>query len=121
MDKTRLSFEECIYIDQEELDSIELDRQGIFALQALNTNDFGKITILTNGKVYANVNEKPLGNIQDNLKGMLCEELEKGTSWRRTRYNLEPCSQCRYKLICPSPSNYELAIGKNNLCHINPL
>lgn len=114
-------FEECIFIDQEELDNIELDRQGIFALQALNTNNFGKITILSDGNVYANVNEKPLGHIQDPIKEMLCEELEKGTSWRRTRYNMEPCSQCRYKLICPSPSNYELAIGKNNLCHINPL
>ncbi|CAK7054151.1 MAG: hypothetical protein PARBB_02670 [Parabacteroides distasonis] len=111
-------FEECIFINQEELDNIELDRQGIFALQALNTNHFGKITILTDGNVYANVNEKPLGRIQDPIKEILCEELEKGTSWRRTRYHLEPCSQCRYKLICPSPSNYELAIGKNNLCHI---
>ncbi|MDD3040936.1 MAG: TIGR04150 pseudo-rSAM protein [Bacteroides sp.] len=114
-------FEECIFIDQEELDNIELDKQGVFALQALNTNNFGKITILSDGNVYANVNEKPLGHIQDPIKEMLCEELEKGTSWRRTRYDLEPCSQCRYKLICPSPSNYELAIGKNNLCHINPL
>ena len=114
-------FEECIFIDQEELDNIELDRQGVFALQALNTNNFGKITILSDGNVYANVNEKSLGHIQDPIKKMLCEELEKGTSWRRTRYDLAPCSQCRYKLICPSPSNYELAIGKNNLCHINPL
>lgn len=114
-------FEECIFINQEELDNIELDRQGIFALQALNTNHFGKIIILSDGSVYANVNEKPLGHIQDSIKEMLCEELEKGTSWRRTRYNLKPCYQCRYKLICPSPSNYELAIGKNNLCHMNPL
>lgn len=114
-------FEECIFIDQEELDNIELDRQGIFALQALNTNHFGKITILPDGHVYANVNEKPLGRIQDPIKEMLCAELGKGTSWRRTRYHLEPCLQCRYKLICPSPSNYELAIGKNNLCHMNPL
>ncbi|WP_439809480.1 TIGR04150 pseudo-rSAM protein [Parabacteroides distasonis] len=114
-------FEECIFIDQEELDNIELDRQGVFALQALNTNNFGKITILSDGNVYANVNEKSLGHIQDPIKKMLCEELEKGTSWRRTRYDLAPCSQCRYKLICPSPSNYELAIEKNNLCHINPL
>lgn len=114
-------FEECVFIDQEELDSIELDRQGVFALQALNTNNFGRITILFDGNVYANVNEKPLGQIQNPIKEMLCEELEKGTSWRRTRYNLEPCSLCRYKLICPSPSNYEIAIGKNNLCHINSL
>ena len=61
-------FEECIFIDQEELDNIELDRQGVFALQALNTNNFGKITILSDGNVYANVNEKSLGHIQDPIK-----------------------------------------------------
>lgn len=114
----RKFFEESIFIDQEELDSIELTRQNIFAYQALNVNDFGKITIMSDGTIYANVNEKPIGYIEDPIKEVLCKELESGTSWRRTRYNIEPCSQCRFKLICPSPSNYERVIGQNNLCHI---
>lgn len=111
-------FESYVYTDQDELKSIALTRQNIFALQALNTNDFGKITIMSDGSVYANVNEKPLGTIQDPIKDLLCKELESKNTWRRTRYDLEPCSHCRFKLICPSPSNYERVIGKNNLCHI---
>lgn len=111
-------FESYVYTDQDELNSIALTRQNIFALQALNTNDFGKITIMSDGSVYANVNEKPLGTIQDPIKDLLCKELESKNTWRRTRYDLEPCSHCRFKLICPSPSNYERVIGKNNLCHI---
>lgn len=111
-------FEENVFIDQEYLDTSELDRQDIFALQELNTNDFGKITILPDGKVYANINKESIGDIKDSIGEMLCKELESGISWRRTRYKTEPCSQCRFKLICPSPSNYELAIGKPNMCHI---
>lgn len=31
-----------------------------------------------------------------------------------------PCNACIYQWLCPSPSNYELAIGKPNLCHVKP-
>lgn len=116
--KNKIFFEENVFIDSEDIDSVELSRQDIFALQELNTNDFGKITILSDGKVYANINNKPIGNIEDSIGKMLCKELESHASWRKTRYQIEPCRQCRFKLICPSPSNYELAIGKPNLCHI---
>ena len=116
--ENRSFFERYIYIDEEDIDKMELDRQGVFSLQELNTNDFGKITILSDGKVYANVNKEPIGDIKDSIGEMLCKELESGISWRRTRYKTEPCDQCRFKLICPSPSNYELVMGKTNLCHI---
>lgn len=116
--ENRAFFEENVFIDQEDLDTAELNRQDIFALQALNTNDFGKITILSDGKVYANLNKGPIGDMEDSIGEMLCKELDSGISWRRTRCKTEPCSQCRFKLICPSPSNYELVIGESNLCHI---
>ena len=113
-------FEENVFIGEEDLDMLKLNRQDIFALQELNTNDFGKITIMSNGKVYANINNKSIGNIKDSIREMLCKELESGISWRCTRYKTDPCNQCRFKLICPSPSNYEFVIGKPNLCHIKP-
>ena len=116
--ENRSFFENFVYTDQEELDSIAWNRQNIFALQALNMNNFGKITILSDGKVYANVNEAPIGTIQDPIKDLLVKELESKNAWRKTRYDVEPCAHCRFKLICPSPSNYERVIGKNNLCHI---
>jgi pseudo-rSAM protein len=111
-------FEENIYVRQEDILSVELDRQNVFALQALNTNDFGKLTITSDGKVYANINREPIGNIQEPIGDILCGELENETSWRFTRYQIEPCNRCCYKLVCPSPSNYELAIGRPNLCYM---
>lgn len=112
-------FEENVFIDHEDIDAIELCRQDIFTLQELNTNDFGRMTILSDGKVYANLNKEPIGEIGDSVGEMLGKELESGASWRRTRYKMEPCSRCRFKLICPSPSNYELILGKPNLCHVS--
>lgn len=111
-------FEQNVFLSEDDFETFTLDRQDIFALQELNTNDFGKIVILSDGKVYANVNKESIGNIGNSLGEMLCKELENGNSWRCTRYKTEPCNRCRFRLICPSPSNYELVIGKFNLCHI---
>jgi pseudo-rSAM protein len=111
-------FEENIFISQDDILGIALDRQNIFALQMLNTNDFGKLVILSDGKIYANVNHNPVGSIYDPISDILVKELETGQSWRNTRYNVTPCSKCCFKLLCPSPSNYEIVIRKPNLCHI---
>jgi pseudo-rSAM protein len=79
---------------------------------------FGKMAIAANGHVYADVNKKPIGSIKEPIEDLLCRELVSGESWRYTRYEVKPCKQCRFKLLCPSPSGYESAIGKQNLCHI---
>jgi pseudo-rSAM protein len=111
-------FEENIYIQPEDLMASELDKQDIFALQELNTNNWGKITVMSDGKVYANINKDSIGDIKEKTGDILCRELINGNSWRHTRYNTETCNQCRFKLICPSPSNYESVIGKSGLCHV---
>jgi pseudo-rSAM protein len=111
-------FEENIFLSQEDILGTALDRQGIFALQTLNTNDFGKLVLFSDGKIYANVNQNSIGYIYESISDILVKELETGHSWRNTRYNMFPCKQCCFKLLCPSPSNYEFAIGRPNLCHI---
>jgi pseudo-rSAM protein len=45
-------------------------------------------------------------------------EVEEGKSWLRIR-NQAPCSTCIYQWLCPPPSDYEIVIGRPNLCHIN--
>ena len=105
-------------MQQEDIKDIKLNKQDIFARQKLNTNDFGKIFIMSDGKEYANVNIEPVGNIEEEIDNILCRELVNGDSWRYTRYNVKPCSQCHFNLICPSPSSYELVIGKPNLCNV---
>lgn len=112
-------FENNIYVNEQDILDSRQTKQNIFAHQVLNTNDFGKVTITTNGKVYANINHKPIGTIKDDIRYLVYKEMCEGTSWRRVR-DMEPCSNCVFQWLCPSPSNYELVIGKSNLCHIKP-
>ncbi|MDR1371083.1 MAG: TIGR04150 pseudo-rSAM protein [Dysgonamonadaceae bacterium] len=116
--KNLVFFEENIFMQQEDIMAVELDRQDVFALQELNTCNFGKITVMPDGKVYANINKEPIGNIREQTGDILCRELLSSESWRHTRYRTAPCNRCRFRLICPSPSNYESVIGKPNLCHV---
>ena len=87
--------------------------------QMLNTNNFGKLTIMPDGLVYANVNNKPLGCVEDTPYSLVHNELIKGQSWLKIR-DMKPCCDYVYQWLCPSPSNYELVIGKSNLCHVKP-
>ncbi|MFZ5430208.1 MAG: TIGR04150 pseudo-rSAM protein [Bacteroidota bacterium] len=112
-------FRDHIFIDENDLIKPELSKREIFAHQALNTNDFGKLTIMPDGKVYANPYFPALGTIEDDIRELIYRELIEGKSWLRIR-DMEPCCNCVYQWLCPSPSDYELAIGKPNLCHIIP-
>ena len=117
--KKNLSFfEDNVFLREEDLLENNLDRREIFALEALNTNDFGKLTIMSDGSIYSNVNSPPIGSIEDPLISLVYKEMVQGHSWKQTRYKIEPCSHCAYRLICPSPSSYETIIGRPNLCEI---
>ena len=94
-----------------------MSKREIFAHQALNTNYFGKLTISSDGNVYSNINGKPLGTINDDVKQLILHEMENGSYWLKIR-DMEPCCNCVYQWLCPSPSDYELQIGKPNLCHV---
>ena len=111
-------FENEVFLSKEDILSTPMTMKDFFARQAMNLYDFGKITILPNGDVYANLNHPSLGNIYvNNIHEILHKEVEEGKSWFRVR-NPPPCTDCVYQWICPSPSNYEIAIGRSNLCHV---
>lgn len=112
-------FRQSVYMDKEDILGSKLPFDRIFAHQKLNTHFFGSLTILADGYIYANVNSMALGNIfNDTLLEITKKEMLDNTAWRKIR-NSSPCSDCLYQYICPSPSNYEIAIGKMNLCTIN--
>jgi len=111
-------FEKNVFTDEETLRSIHRSRQDIFTLQTINPTDFGKIILSADGQVYANINQLPIGNMQGSLSGMLCRELDSNKAWRLTRYHVEPCKDCRFKLICPPLSRLEDVVRRNNLCTI---
>lgn len=107
-----------IYLDKDDL-KIEIPKRSIFAREKVNENDFGKIAVLADGSIFANLNHQLIGTIDDDIRELIYKEMDKGTSWRRIR-DMKPCYDCVYQWLCPSPSNYELAIGKPNLCHVKP-
>jgi pseudo-rSAM protein len=90
--------------------------KDVFSRQAMNIYDFGKLNIMPNGDIYANLNRPALGNIYtDNIYEIVQKEVEAGESWLRTR-SQAPCADCVYQWLCPPPSDYEIAVGCPNLC-----
>lgn len=112
-------FKEYIFLTKENILSTQMSMKDLFLKQAININDFGKIHIMSNGDIYANVNHPILGDIYTfSIYEIVQKEINEGKSWLRIR-NQVPCKSCIYQWLCPSPSDYEIAIGYSNLCHIN--
>lgn len=111
-------FEKFVYLNEEDLFSEPISMQSIMRNQVLNSNDFGKFQITADGYIYANKLFPPVGSLySDTIRELVQKEMTEGNVWLRIR-NQEPCSQCIYQWLCPSPSDYEQKIGKPNLCHI---
>jgi len=113
-------FEENVYLSEEDIFEDVIPFRHIFRNQKLNSNYFGKLYILPDGSVKASKNSPILGNLKNNsILEIIYNELELNTAWRKVRDGY-PCNQCLYQFLCPPPSDHEIVIGKNNLCHINP-
>lgn len=116
--KSNLSFfESNVFMGKDDMDKIDLSKNEIFMRQAFNAEDFGKLTVMSDGNVYANVNALPLGTINDSPYSIVYKEFTNGKSWFKLREQT-PCSNCIYQWLCPSPSNYEIVIERPNLCHV---
>lgn len=116
--KSNLSFfESNVFMGKNDMDKIELSKNEIFMRQAFNAEDFGKLTVMPDGNVYANVNALPLGTIDDSPYSIVYKEFTNGESWFKLR-DQAPCNNCIYQWLCPSPSNYEIVIERPNLCHV---
>lgn len=111
-------FEDNVFLSKDDILSTSLTIKDFFARKSINIYDFGKIYILPNGNAFANLNHSVLGNIYvNNIYEIVQKEVDEGKSWFRIR-NQAPCTDCIYQWICPPPSNYEIAIGRPNLCHV---
>lgn len=108
-------FEENIFMTESDLQYTELNKREIFRNQTLNSNFFGKLIIMPDGKVYADSNNSPLGLISDSVYESIFKAMTGDGSWMKTRSHA-PCNACIYQWICPPPSNYEPVLGKPNLC-----
>ena len=113
-----LFFKDNIFLTKEDILSSHITMKDFFTKRLINKNDFGKLHIMQNGDVYANINHPTIGNIFTNsIDEIIQKELKEGKSWLRIR-NQDPCDKCLYQDLCPSPSDYEIEIGYPNLCHV---
>lgn len=111
-------FKESVFMDRDDIFQKKIPFRHIFARQKLNTHFFGSLTVLANGEVYSNINNPSLGNVaNETMFDIINKEMTINTSWRKIR-DLEPCTDCLYQYLCPSPSNYEAVMNRMNLCHI---
>lgn len=112
-------FKAYVFTEETDLTKFQLNKREIYTRQKFNPRDFGRLSILPDGKIYANVNFDNLGEIYtDHIQTILYKELQEGQSWLRIR-DKAPCRDCVYQWLCPPPSNYEIALGKYNLCHLS--
>jgi pseudo-rSAM protein len=115
----RQFFEENIFLDREDIREARPGPKEIQARQLVNLSQFGRLTVLSNGSIYANVNAPRLGVLnRDGLHRAIYREMDRGKSWRRTRKQVKPCKGCTFEALCPPLSGCEYALGRNNLCHI---
>jgi pseudo-rSAM protein len=121
-DGTNLDFfERNVFLSEEIILGVKPTFRDIFSRQAINGNNFGKLTVFPNGRVYSNVNVPSLGNInRHSLYEIVYKELLQGRSWRLSRCHIKPCNRCIFEALCPPISNYEMVLGRNNLCDIIP-
>lgn len=112
-------FQQSVFMDLEDILNARPIHKEIYANQVLNRLNFGRLTAMTNGKVYANLNNPSLGTWKkDSIRQILYKEMYHGKSWRRTRLRVKPCRDCVLAALCPPLGNYEFALKRNDLCHV---
>lgn len=111
-------FEKNIFMTESDLQETELNKREIFRNQTLNSNFFGKLIVMPDRKVYADINNPPLGSISDSVYECIFKAMTGKGAWMKTR-NHTPCNDCVYQWICPPPSNYESVLERTNLCCLN--
>lgn len=112
-------FQKNVFIDWDDILYSDVNKQTIFRRKTLNENFFGHLLIATNGDVYSNINYSPIGNILegDTFNKIVSKEVNTNISWFKTR-DSGACKKCCNKYLCPSPSNYEIVLNRENLCNI---
>ena len=112
-------FEDNFFTTRQDIETYKPSLRSIYANYVINSFHFGKITVMADEAIHANVNGLKLGKLGKNsLYKCINNEIEKGKNWLKTRRNILPCKSCTYQMLCPPISNYNEVIGKNNLCKI---
>lgn len=114
--KNKDFFIKNMFLSEEDILRSHLERRTVFAHMVVNTEFFGHMTVMPDGKVYADPTEQSIGNIEDSVYDLITSELEHNTAWRKTRNMLEKCHTCLYRYLCPSPNAYEKIMNIDCIC-----
>ncbi|MFC2101892.1 TIGR04150 pseudo-rSAM protein [Bacteroidota bacterium] len=114
-------FKENVFVSKEEIMAAQPNQQQLLSRISMNENDFGKLFILPGGETFANLNDPTIGHATEkSLTELVAQEINHGTSWRRTRSKVNPCSSCLYQFLCPPISSYEVLMNRYNFCDVYP-
>ena len=118
--KNRSFFENHIYLNEEDIFETQYTIKKIHKNQLMNSFFFGNLTVLPDGNVCIAMNSPVLGNLKnESIFEILSKALKNEDSlWFKTRNTAATCSGCLFVDLCPPISDYELATGKSNLCHV---
>jgi pseudo-rSAM protein len=112
-------FRDMVFITREDIRHSKPDQFQLFSRISINEKDFGKLTLMPVGSVYANPNDESLGSIEtEPLSNIVLNALIAGKSWKRNRKNVTPCRKCLYHFLCPPISSYEILMRRYNFCDI---
>lgn len=107
-----------ICLSENDILSQKMTQENILTNMTVNSNFFGELILMPDNQIYTSFNSKPIGALGDEWCNIL--DSLSDSSWFLTRNKMEPCSKCVFQYLCPPPSNYEIAIGKPNLCTVKP-
>lgn len=107
--------QELCILREELFERITTKRQ-VFISQTLNAVDFGKFHIDALGNVYTCPADAPIGSLKDSPYKLTYWELTEGNSWLYIRDSFDPCKNCVYRYLCPSPSHIERLLDYKGLC-----
>jgi pseudo-rSAM protein len=104
---------ELISYTKEDIFSNIKTQMNIIRNSLLNELLFGKIVIHNDGSIFANIQDKPIGNINEDSISNAFENLIKDSrSWLYSREKFSSCNNCLYNTLCPPVSYIELLTNK---------
>ncbi len=114
-------FHRHVFMDEKDIIAAHPTHVDIYANAVLNRLRFGRLFVLADGRVHADLNTPPLGSLKEkSLHALLYKEMRNGKNWFRLRRNVKPCRHCLMVDLCPPLGAYEYALGRNDLCLFQP-
>ena len=111
--------EEYVYTTLDDLNEMNPSMLEIKKNGKLNSILFGKLFVSSNNNITTNVLSSTWAKLGESLPNkIILNEILKGDYWNKVRNNYPPCDCCNFNEFCSPLSNYELAIGRYNLCHV---